>query len=194
MAVPLVDPDDPVLVHVVNYGDIFIALSVSGLIHTYAAYIIVDAERNVRLKPRMGCLDAVPDSAPVNALEFTDGTLAHLADHPGNFVIECGGEPAGSISPWDELVKGSMLRAEDSLGAVENIHRAAIKVRSSPAAFFFHLVPVHHALLPAHRAEALGSLKWPGMDYYGWLLVCFTVCLVRAGPFLAFFYVHEVEV
>ena len=67
--VPMIfmDPYDTILIHVINHGDVLVALPVGGLIHTDTAYIIMDALGNIRLKACMGCFDTVTYCSPVDA-------------------------------------------------------------------------------------------------------------------------------
>ena len=107
----IMDPYDSVLIHVIYYCDVPVALSVSGLIYTDTVNIIVDPKRDVRLKACMRGFDTVTDCPPVDAKVFADGSFVHLTNKPCYLIIEGSGESAGSVSPWNELVKGAMLRA-----------------------------------------------------------------------------------
>lgn len=110
----------------------------------------------------MGCLDAVSDSAPVDALEFADGALVRLADHPGNLVIECCSKSTVAISPGDIFVKGSMLRAKDALRSILDKYRHAIKIRCSPGTFFLLFEAIFDTFVSADRAATLSLFEWSG--------------------------------
>ena len=111
-----------------------------------------------------------------------------------NQIKKSGYNTTGSISPWNELIKRTMLRTQYTLWPVQNIHWHSVEVGCSPLTFFLHLVPVHYALLLAYGAEALASLKRASMNEYAWLFVSLPVCLVRSDGLFAFFYMHEVEI
>ena len=166
LAVPVVDPDDPVAVHVVDDGDVPVALRVAGLVHADGAKPAVHPGRHVRLDAVVGGLHAVAHGAPVYAEEARHRRPRHLAGQPRRLVVEPGGEAARPVRPRQTLVDLAVLGALDALRPVHQVHRHPVEVRRPPRALA--LLPVAVPLASAHalRAQALLALERPGVHEY----------------------------
>ena len=119
---------------------------------------------HIRLNSAMGCVDAVANGAPVDAKIGSDGSLSHLADHPGYLIVEILREAAGTVRPGDVFIQRTVLKAVNPLWAIGYEYRNTVEIRCSPMASGLVLAPIANTLLLADGAKALLTLKWPGMD------------------------------